>query len=181
MAATLAKKYSYEDYAKLPEGAPYELIGGELVEEPAPIPVHQRISRRIGTELIRFVEEHELGEVFYAPVDVHLSDEETYQPDILFISNDRLGIIGVVKIEGAPDLVIEILSPSTAYYDLRHKKQVYEESGVQEYWIVDPIEKCIEIYRNGDGFLLAEQKRNEGSIVSRLLPGFASELSSVFG
>ncbi len=130
--------YTYADYEKLPEGAPYQLIGGDLVKEPSPVPYHQILSRRIEFELVKFVEERALGEVLYAPMDVYLSDTEVYQPDILFISKERMSIIGEKKIEAAPDLVIEILSPSSAYYDLRHKKNVYETSGVKEYWVVDP-------------------------------------------
>src|SRR6266542_2906772 len=140
------KRYTYEDYEKLPEGAPYQLIGGELVMTPSPVPYHQSVSRKIEFELIKFVEEKKLGEVFDAPIDVYLSETETYQPDIIFISKDRLRIIGEKKIEAAPDLVIEILSPSTAYYDLKHKRRIYESSGVREYWIVDPMEKSVEVY-----------------------------------
>lgn len=137
------KQYTYEDYEKLPEGAPYQLIGGELIMTPSPVPYHQIILRRIGFELVKFVEERRLGEVIYAPMDVYLSKTETYQPDIIFISNERLNIIGEKKIEAAPDLVMEILLESTAYYDLRHKKRVYESSGVKEYWIIDPMEKSM--------------------------------------
>src|SRR3990167_6684556 len=126
------KFYTYKDYEKLPEGAPYQLIGGELVMTPSPIPYHQEILGNIFYELKRFVEETTRGDVYFSETDI-------YQPDIIFISKDRLNIIGEKKIEGSPDLVIEILSPATAYYDLRIKKDTYEQSGVKEYWIVDPI------------------------------------------
>src|SRR3989338_8169235 len=111
------KPYTYADYEKLPEGAPYQLIGGELIMTPSPVPYHQIISRNIGFELLKVNEQKKLGEVIFAPMDVYLSETETYQPDIIFISKDRLNIIGEKKIEAAPDLVIEILSPGTAYYD----------------------------------------------------------------
>ena len=145
------RDYTYADYEKLPEGAPYQLIGGNLVKEPAPVPYHQILSKRIALELATFVEKNGLGEVLYAPTDVYFSEKEVYQPDIMFISRERMNIIGEKNIEAAPDLIIEILSPSSAYYDLRHKMRVYETSGVKEYWIVDPIEKGIEVYQNING------------------------------
>lgn len=175
------KQYTYEDYAKLPEGAPYQLIGGELVMTPSPVPYHQIISRRIGFELLKFNEQKNLGEIIFAPMDVYLSEIDTFQPDIIFISNERLNIIGEKKIEASPDLVIEILSESTAYYDLRHKKRVYEKTGVKEYWIVDPMEKSIEVYENINGeFKLFSQSIEKGRVNSKLLEGFKVEIERIF-
>lgn len=172
--------YTYADYEKLPEGAPYQLIGGELVREPSPVPYHQIVSRRIEFELVKFVEEKDLGEVLNAPMDVYFSETEVYQPDIMFISKERLNIIGEKKIEAAPDLVIEILSPSSAYYDLRHKMLVYEASGAKEYWVVDPIEKGIDVYQNMNGeFRLFMKARGRGIIRSALLEGFSIALEKV--
>ncbi len=181
VAAEKSKRYTYEDYAKLPEGAPYQLIGGELVISPSPVPYHQMVLRNIGFELFKFVKEKGLGEVLYAPIDVYLAETETYQPDIIFISKDRLNIIGEKKIEGPPDLVIEILSESTAYYDLRHKKKTYEKTGVKEYWIVDPMEKSIEVYKNRDGnFGLIERAEQKGTVKSKLLEGFSLKVEEIF-
>jgi len=172
--------YTYEDYVKLPEGAPYQLIGGNLVKEPAPVPYHQILSKRIALELATFVEKNGLGEVLYAPTDVYFSEKEVYQPDIMFISKERMNIIGEKNIEAAPDLIIEILSPSSAYYDLRHKMRVYETSGVKEYWIVDPIEKGIEVYQNINGeFRLFNKACQRGVIHSALIEGFAVELEKI--
>jgi len=175
------KQYTYEDYEKLPEGAPYQLIGGELIMTPSPIPYHQIVKHNIEFELSTFVRAKKLGMVLDAPLDVCLSETETYQPDIIFISNERMNIIGEKKIEAAPDLVIEILSESTAYYDLRHKKRVYEKSGVKEYWIVDPMEKSIEVYENVNGeFKIFSQAMEKGKVNSKLLEGFVVELEKVF-
>ncbi len=175
------KTMTYEDYAKLPEGAPYQLIGGELVMSPSPVPYHQKILRDIGFEIYRFVRERDLGEVFYAPIDVYLQETETYQPDIIFISKDRLEIIGEKKIEGPPDLVIEILSEATAYYDLRHKKKVYERTGVREYWIVDPMERSIEVYENQNGeFKLRDRAEEKGKVSSKVLEGLSLALEGIF-
>ncbi len=175
------KQYTYADYEKLPEGAPYQLIGGELIMTPAPIPYHQIVKNNIQFEMSVFVRDKKLGIVLDAPLDVYLSETETYQPDIIFISHDRLNIIGEKKIEAAPDLVIEILSPSTAYYDLKHKKHIYELSGVKEYWIVDPMEKSLELYENlNNEFALFSKARDKGLVKSKLLEGFSIETEKVF-
>ncbi|MDN5311770.1 MAG: hypothetical protein PWQ68_743 [Thermoanaerobacteraceae bacterium] len=172
--------YTYEDYAKLPEDAPYQLIGGKLIMTPSPTPSHQYISSRIEKRLIDFVEKSNLGLVFHAPLDVYLEEKETYQPDIIYISKERLNIIED-RIKGAPDLVMEILSPSTAYYDLRRKARIYAKHGVKEYWVVDPMEKSVEIYKNNDGtFELVQKAEGEGNIKSLILPGFEIELQHIF-
>jgi Uma2 family endonuclease len=140
------KKYTYEDYLKTPEDKRYELIEGELLMTPSPVTRHQRISGRLFAQIFTYVNEHNLGEVFAAPFDVHLDDENVVQPDIMFISKERLNIIGEKNIQGAPDLVIEIISENTAYRDLVQKKRLYARFGVKEYWIAIPEEGLIEIY-----------------------------------
>ena len=179
--ATENKIYTYEDYTKLPEGAPYQLIGGELVMVPAPTPYHQYVSGNIYVLIWDLVNKHDLGQVYFAPIDVYFEETETYQPDIIFISKDRLNIISKEKVEGAPDLVIEILSPTTAYYDLKKKSKVYEKHVVKEYWIVDPGEKGIEVYVYREGKLVLDQKVDkEGKIKSKILPGFTVDLKGIF-
>ncbi|WP_347272952.1 Uma2 family endonuclease [Candidatus Kuenenia sp.] len=176
------KIYTYEDYAKLPEGSPYQLIGGKLIMTPAPSTYHQEISKRLEYLLYEYAElKQKLGKVFDAPIDVYFEEEETYQPDIIFISNDRIGIIKKEKIEGAPDIIIEILSPSTAYYDLVHKKDIYAKHGVKEYWIVDPIEKWVESYKNENGkFILIGRGQKDEIINSSVLIGFKVKLDAIF-
>ena len=173
---------TYEDYIKLPEGAPYQLIGGELVMTPSPTPYHQKVSKRLEFMIYEYVErKNQLGEVYAAPLDVCLEEEETYQPDIIFISKERLQIIKENMVEGAPDLVIEILSPSSAYYDLRHKKTIYARHGVREYWIVDPLEQSIEIYENRDGeFMLIGSVARQGVVRSAIISGLEFELGTIF-
>jgi len=175
------KNYTYEDYASLPEGSPYQLIGGDLIMVPAPAPYHQRISRKIEFLLLQHIEKNDLGEVFYSPIDVYFSDEDTFQPDIIFILKERSSIIGETKIEGAPDLVIEILSPSTAYYDLGRKYKVYEKAGVKEYWLIHPDRRAVEVYVNsGDKFRLSQSVEETGIVRSELLEGFDAELAEIF-
>ena len=124
--------------------------------------------------------------MLYSPIDVYFSETETYQPDLVFIIKERLNIIGEQKIEGAPDVIMEILSPATAYYDLKAKMHVYEKSGVKEYWVVDPMEKSIEIYENKDGtFLLfdkafLEKIKEKDSVSSRLFSSLKISLEAIF-
>ncbi len=158
------------------EGAPYQLIGGELIITPTPTPYHQRISRRIEFLLIQYVEGNNLGEVFDSPIDVYFEQTETYQPDVIFISKERLDIIKETRLEGALDLVIEILSPGTAYYDLRKKFKIYEKYRVKEYWIIDLEEKNIEVYVNkGNRFYLIQNVKS-GIAKSEVLKGFQIEI-----
>ncbi len=174
------KTYTLEDYLKLPEGAPYQLVKGELVMSPSPSPSHQEFLKLLGVRLVNFAEGRGLGKVYFAPIDIYLSDIDVYQPDIVFISKDRLHIIGEKRIEGVPDLVVEILSPATAYYDLRVKKDRYAVAGVKEYWIVDPIEKVIEVYINEGGeFRLVSQARTRGEISSVIVNGFKINLEEL--
>jgi len=175
------KIYTYEDYARLPDGSPYQLIGGKLIMVPSPSPQHQRISTRLVTKLANFVMEKQLGEVFHAPIDVFFEETETYQPDIIFISKERLDIIEKERIKGAPDLVMEILSPSTAYYDLRKKFKIYEKHGVKEYWIVDLEAESITIYVNKDEkFAPCQEIEKRGKVQSQLLPGFELDIVSLW-
>ena len=179
--ATEKRKCTYEDYLKTPDDERYELIGGELLMTPSPVPKHQRISRKIEFMLEKFVTENDLGEVFDVPCDVHLDDENVVQPDILFISKDRLNIIGEKNIECAPDFVIEILSKSTAYRDLVQKKRLYSRFGVKEFWIVIPGEESIEVYILKDNTFLLYRTYSKNEILeSPYLKGFKIELKGIF-
>ncbi len=153
---------------------------------PAPSTYHQIVSSRLEWELFK-LREKELGEVLHSPIDVYFSETETYQPDILFIAEARFNIIAEDKIEGAPDLIMEILSPSTAYYDLKVKKRVYAKSGVREYWVIDPIEKSIEIYENkensfflADKALLEVESSKGSSVCSHIFTSLEISLETIF-
>jgi Uma2 family endonuclease len=182
---TTKSTYTYEDYAQLPEGAPYQLIEGQLVMAPSPRVYHQLIVGALYRALHAHVHQHDLGEVFVAPVDVYLSETTTLVPDVIFVAAARRAIIGEMKIEGAPDLVMEVLSPSTAYYDLKEKKRLYEQHGVREYWLVDPEADDVEIYRldedQGENQYALHQRAVEtGAVTSALLDGFAVDLADLF-
>ena len=175
------KRYTYDDYLKTPDDKRYELIEGELYMTPSPVTNHQRISRRIEFLLEKFVTQNELGEIFYAPYDVYFDDENVVQPDILFISKDRLNIIGDKNLQGAPDLVIEILSESNAYRDLIQKKKLYARHGVKEYWIVVPGEKTIDIHILKDKtYQLYKTLGEDDTLGSQILKGFKMELKAIF-
>jgi Uma2 family endonuclease len=148
-----AVKRTYEDYCRAPDDKRYELLNGELMMVPAPNIKHQSILLTLGSELRQFVQEHEFGEVFVAPVDVVLSDTDVVQPDVLFISRAREDRITDENVQGAPDLVIEILSPSTAGRDLEDKHELYGRHGVLEYWIIDPVAETVAVHRQRDGKL----------------------------
>jgi len=137
--AVLPRLLTRRDYLELPEDGPrYQLIQGELFMAPAPNRFHQHISGNIEYALRRYLEDHPIGLLYDAPFDVTLTDINVFQPDILFVSNERKSLFDQHGLEGPPDLVIEILSPGTAKLDLDPKRKVYAQTGVQELWIVDP-------------------------------------------
>jgi Uma2 family endonuclease len=138
---------TYRDYAALPDdGRRYELHRGELSVTPSPGTRHQRAIIALGSRLYDHVRARGLAEVFVAPTDCILSNVTVVQPDVLYVSTDRLAIISERGIEGAPTLVVEVLSPSTAHLDRDRKMNLYAEHGVPYYWIVDPESRSIEAY-----------------------------------
>lgn len=122
-----------EVFKSLPEGTLAQLIKNNLVMTPAPLFLHQDTQRMILESMYAYLSSNPAGKLWVAPLDVYLDEENVFQPDILFIREEHSDIIRKDGIYGAPDIVIEILSPSTAHYDLNEKKQIYERSGVQEY------------------------------------------------
>ncbi len=138
---------TYKDYEALPnDGRIYEIHEGELSVVPAPIPDHQRTSRKLFLPLNTHVTTHDLGEVFYAPIDVILSDITIVQPDLVYIERGRLHLVTSRGIEGPPTLLVQILSPSTAQINRTTHRQLFAKHGVPYYWIVDPEARVIEAY-----------------------------------
>ena len=133
-----------EVYQSLPEGTLAQLISNQLIISPAPSDMHQKVAITVAALLYASVQKNNLGEVRTAPYDVYLNRKNAYQPDIIFIANENLHKIKADGLHGAPDLVIEILSPATWRFDKEDKKDEYERSGVKEYWMVDPIDKSTE-------------------------------------
>lgn len=128
-----------EAFELMPEGTFCQLINDILIMSPAPTPYHQSTLGIIYEKISKMVKKHKLGKVFFSPIDVYLNDKNVLQPDIIFISKDRSGIIDWKKgIMGAPELVIEILSKGNEKCDMTEKKNAYEAAGVKEYWLVNP-------------------------------------------
>ena len=148
---------TYEDYVLLPnDGKRYEILEGELTVTPAPSTKHQTASVNLLVLLSQYIKERDLGKLFHAPIDLILESTSVLQPDLLFVSKARQRIITEKAIEGAPDLVIEILSPGTSRTDRVTKAQIYARYSVPAYWIVDPEQEVIEIYlQEADGYRLA--------------------------
>ncbi len=176
------KVWTYEDYLRLEDDKRYEIINGRLYEMPAPTPWHQRILKRLLNILTGFAELKESrGEVLPSPIDVVLGDRYVLQPDIIFISKDRLEIIGEKAIMGPPDLVVEIISPATVRRDTVVKKEIYEKFGVKEYWIVYPDERAIEVWVLNDKgkYELFSVAEGEGKVKSKVLEGLEIDLKEV--
>ena len=176
-------RFTYRDYINLEESEVkrYEVIDGELYMVPSPTVVHQMISTNLFRALDAFVIESELGRVMYAPLDVVLSDEDVFQPDIMFISNERSGIITDQNIKGPPDLVIEILSPGTAERDRTVKRSRYARFGVREYWLVDPEARTVEVLKASESGFDTVRVYPEGlSASSPILTGLELDVSGLF-
>jgi Uma2 family endonuclease len=150
IAATIQKK-TVADYKLLPESAPYQLINGELIMSPSPLRAHQKLIGRIHALMLGVCDDTQCGEVYIAPSDVYFDDDNVVQPDIYFVAKENLKILSEYGVDGAPDLIIELLSPSNAYYDLRAKLQLYEKYGVKEYFIVDPEDNMVIAYTLANG------------------------------
>jgi Uma2 family endonuclease len=136
-----------EDYRLLPETGPrYQLIEGDLFMAPAPNRFHQNIALNVAVILYKYLEKNPIGSIFSAPFDVYLDEINAVQPDVVFVAkgNDILTAQGA---SGAPDFVLEVLSPKTAHLDKKSKRHVYARSGVKELWIIDPDTKHIHVYQ----------------------------------
>ena len=181
MSVSTPLRYTYDDYARLPDDRRYEVIDGDLYLTPAPTPYHQIVSRRIERLLEDHVEKAKLGIVIHAPCDVVLSQFDVLQPDIFFISTGRMAVIGEKYISDAPDLVVEVLSPGTRKRDRFIKSKRYARFGVRELWIADPQKKTIEVFVNmEEGFRRDALYAGDDVLRSPLLPGLEVQLSRVF-
>jgi len=174
-------RYTYADYQQLPEGAPYELIHGHLLMSSSPTVGHQRLVLELCCLLDEYLQVQSEGEVVPGPLDVHLADDTVVQPDVLYVSPDRADRIGEQEINGAPDLVMEVVSPSTSHRDVFDKKRLYEKHGVREYWIVDPDSATVEVHALTDeSYTLHQRCVETGTAASALLDGFAIDLATLF-
>lgn len=177
-------KFTYEDYLLFPDdGRRHELIDGEHYMTPSPSTRHQRISRNLLTLLHNYLRQSKAGEIFDAPTDVLLSDQDVVQPDLLFVSAAKAEIIKEKEIRGAPDLIVEIISETTRKTDEVIKRKLYERYGVLEYWIVDPELETIKVFRMTEqGYVRSSELSNEAKdiLTTTLLPDLKISLSEIF-
>ncbi len=181
---TSARKLTYQDYLRIPEdGKRHEIIDGEHYVTPAPSFGHQRAVVQLIYLLQDFLVRNPLGLLLPAPFDVVLSKHDVVQPDLLFVSNERAGVLNEKNARGAPDLAIEILSLSTRRVDQGVKRQRYERLGVEEYWIVDSQRRTVRIFRRaGSAFGPPLDFAAEAGdvLTTPLLAGLRIQVSEIF-
>ena len=177
------RRLTYEEYLKSPEiKQRYEIVDGEMIMAPAPTVRHQQILRQLFVLLHRFVSERQLGELLFAPVDVLIQREplRTRQPDLLFVSNERAGLLRDI-VEGPPDLVVEILSPANTRTNLEDKLADYGGLGVNECWLVSPEARSVEVLRLEGGKWTRISIYGLGDQVqSQVLSGLAFPVDGLF-
>ncbi|HEX8296975.1 MAG TPA: Uma2 family endonuclease [Chthoniobacteraceae bacterium] len=177
-----AYKMTATEFFQLPVGPPYfQLIDGDLYMSPSPRRYHQKLVHQLAHILQTYLDENPLGELYPAPSDVLFTEDTILNPDLYFVRNERRSILTEQGAEGAPDLVVEILSPSTAKLDLGRKREIYASSGVREMWIVSPRTETIEVFRFAeDPAAPVEVLDATGALSSPLFPGFRLELARLF-
>ena len=178
-------KLTYEDFLLLPDdGKRHELIDGEHYVTPSPSTRHQRISGNLHWLMRSYLEEHPVGEVLYAPYDIVFSNFDVVEPDLLYLSYERgKTVITEKHARGAPELVIEIASKGTRKRDETIKRRLYERSGVDEYWVLDPEIDSVRVYRRGDagyGRAIELSREKEDVLETSLLPGLRLPLALIF-
>ncbi len=178
----LQGSWTYEDYAALPDdGKQYEIVNGVLLMAPAPSPEHQSIVVRIAYYLFPRIDLAGIGKLFTAPLDVKLSRNNTFQPDLVVILNAHLDRIAEKKIIGAPDLVVEVASPSTATYDRLTKYEKYAQAGISEYWIVKSASRTVEVLvLEGGEYRSLGIFRGEQTLPSRIMPDLLVAVEQFF-
>lgn len=179
-----AKKLTYQDYLLLPEepGYRYEILQGELVKEPSPSVLHQRVSRRLQRILEDYFEKNDPeGETFNAPLDVTFHDVTVVQPDLFHVAGDQKLIIQDARIDGPPALVVEILSPFSGRKDRLQKMRIYQEAQVQHYWLVNPQEKTLECFALRDGlYALAAAGMEDDTVEHPVFAGLCIPLNALW-
>lgn len=185
MAISLAtRKLTYDDYLRLPDdGKRYEIIDGELYVTPAPSTRHQSVVSNLLRLVGAFVYHRKLGRLWTAPLDVLFGEHDLAQPDLVFVSAERMEIVTEPAVQGAPDLVAEILSPSTGKRDEGIKLRLYEREGVREYWLLYPETETVKVFRRREDHLdpAAELSAAAGdTLTSPLFPGLELDVASLF-
>ncbi|MCF8247866.1 MAG: Uma2 family endonuclease [Saprospiraceae bacterium] len=175
------KRLTYDDYVRLtpPDSGNYELHDGQIIQMASPTPLHQDIAGELYSLLKDFEKANSLGKVYIAPLDTLFDKFNTFQPDVLFISKERMGIIGEKKIEAAPDLVVEVLSGSNTNKEMLHKKHTYEAFGVREYWLINLKKETVTQYILVEEEFESKRYTFDDTIDAVALPGFQFCLRNV--
>jgi Uma2 family endonuclease len=173
---------TYKDYEALPaDGRRYEILDGELFVTAAPVPRHQRIIGNLHVLLRLHVDQHALGEVLLSPIAVILADTTVVEPDLVYLDRARASLVSHRGIEGAPALVVEVLSPSTSAIDRGAKLQLYARYGVPHYWIVDPDARAIDVYcLAADGYELVARVTGSAAVSLPPFPDLAFAPEAIF-
>ncbi len=174
---------TYDDYALLPQDrSRYEILEGELYMTPSPILLHQFALVRLAMILSTYVDVNRLGLVLVAPVDVLLSDFNIIQPDILYLHGSKIPPLTAKNLQVVPDLVVEILSPTSIEQDRIHKMRIYARHGIPHYWIVDPDGRTFEVYElAGSDYRLAGSFAGDAAATSSVFPGLEIPLARLWG
>ena len=184
-AARAAVKLTYDDFVHFPDdGKRHELIDGEHYVTPSPDIRHQGILGNLYLLIANWLEEHPIGRVYVAPLDVILSSLDVVEPDLLYLSNERAAqVITPLHVRGVPELVVEIASKGTRKRDETIKRRLYDRAGASEYWVVDPAINVVRVFkREGDRFGRPQELSREASdlITTTLLPGLQLPLTRIF-
>lgn len=172
--------WTYEDYLALDESEYFEFINGKAFKSATPELSHQRWNGKIFLAIERHVEASKLGEVFFAPVDVVLDEKNVVQPDLVFVSTANSGLLERRGIMGAPDLVVEIISPSSLRHDRYDKRELYARFGVKEFWLADVANRSIEVLSLKSGsYQLLACATGEGKVRSEVLAGLELDLATL--
>jgi len=181
-ATTGTTRLTYADLEAIPQERPgdrHELIDGVLYVSPSPVPYHQSVQVRFMAIALPVVDGGGLGRIYTAPVDIHFTPTDILNPDMMFIRADRLHIVGPSYVTAAPDLVVEILSPSTYRRDLGVKMALYERFGVPEYWVFDPQARTVALRVLEDGRYRLVEPEN-GRLRSTVIPGLVIDPTALF-
>jgi len=173
--------FTYKDLVETPSDRRfrYEIFDGELLLTPAPIPRHQLIVQNLYEILKRHIRARKLGVIFCTPVDVHFTEDTVVEPDLFFLSDPS--IMKEKFIEGAPDLVVEVLSKGTAKRDRGRKREIYESHGVKHYWILDPLAKeLVELVRRGKKLVRRTTAKDNETFEPACFPGLKVPLKKVW-
>ncbi len=175
-------KFTYKDLLSAPDdGKRYEIFEGELIMSPSPSSQHQRVVFNLCNIFGDYLREIPIGEVYPAPFEVYFDEETVVQPDVLFVSKERLSIVEERRVNGPPDAVVEILSDSSKPRDREFKLRLYAKEGVKEYWIVDPEAESIEVYQlKKEVFALAGKFSEKDEVTSPYFVGLQFSCNQVF-